>query len=62
MGAYMLNIFKTAADINKKRRFFFKKKKKAIIHIFHGSVQVSKVGHCFCLDWGLNNTILNNKT
>ena len=57
----MLNIFKTAADINKKRRCFFLKKM-AIIHIFHGSVQVSKVGHCFCLDWGLNNTILNNKT
>lgn len=61
MGAYMLNIFKTAADINKKRRCFFFLKM-AIIHIFHGSVQVSKVGHCFCLDWGLNNTILNNKT
>ena len=26
MGAYMLNIFKTAADINKKRRCFFLKK------------------------------------
>ena len=54
MGAYMLNIFKTAADINKKRRFFFKKKWQ--LYIF------SKVGHCFCQDWGLNNTILNNKT
>lgn len=33
-----------------------------VCNTFHGRGQLLKVEHCFCLDWRLNNTILNNKT
>lgn len=47
MGACMLNIFKTAADINKKKTSFFLKKKWQLYIFFMGACKFQKSGTVF---------------